>query len=161
MEEAGEIVLGIVLHPMNNELFWAEKGKGAWLNDKRIHVSTADALSRSLLATGIFPDSRYAKRNNIQAFHKLMNLSHGVHRDGSAALDLCFVACGRLDGFWDLARPPWDVAAGSIIVTEAGGMVSDLCHNQLDLSVGNILATNGSIHDNTVEALEQTPVLTG
>ena len=93
----------------------------------------------------------------MRAFHTLTNLSHGVRRDGAAALDLCFVACGRTDGFWERKLAPWDVAAGSLIVSEAGGMVSDPDNRKLDLSAGNIVATNGLIHDEIVAILQHLP----
>lgn len=155
-EQDGEVELGVVYNPMSDELFWAEKGGGAWLNNEKIHVSsTFKSLSESLLATGFPPDTTNSAENNLEAFARLTSMSHGVRRDGSAALDLCFVACGRLDGFWERKLAPWDIAAGSFIVREAGGRVTDLSNHGLDLDSGHILATNGLIHNEVVSVLDQ------
>lgn len=153
IEENGVMVGGVVYNCLSNELFAAERGQGATLNDAKISVSTCPALGESLLATGFPPDTTKAARNNMDAYKNLTNASHGVRRDGSAALDLCFVACGRLDGFWELKLAPWDVAAGSLIVTEAGGRVTNLEDGELDMASGHILATNGIIHGEIVKML--------
>jgi myo-inositol-1(or 4)-monophosphatase len=155
MEEAGQMMLGVVYNPISDELFYAERGGGAFLNDEPIHVSVIAELGNSLLATGFPPDTGNAPRNNMAPFTTLTTLSHGVRRDGSAALDLCFVACGRLDGFWELKLAPWDIAAGSLIVEEAGGRVSDLVNGPLDMSTGHILATNKLIHDEVIGVMHQ------
>lgn len=154
LEEAGERVLGVVYNPMTDELFWAEKGGGAWLNDEKISVSDAKTMNVSLLATGFPPDTETAARTNMLQFKTITNMSHGVRRDGSAALDLSFVAAGRLDGFWELKLAPWDIAAGSLIVEEAGGRVTNLSGGPLDMSTGHILATNAKIHDEVVGVLK-------
>jgi len=112
LEQEGEIVLGIVYDPMRDELFSAQKGEGACLNGKPIKVSSADTLIKSLLATGFPYDRTVSERNNMGHFHDLLMASQEVRRDGSAAIDLCYVACGRFDGFWELKLKPWDVAAG-------------------------------------------------
>jgi myo-inositol-1(or 4)-monophosphatase len=153
LEKDGQRLLGVVYNPIANELFWAQLGEGAWLNDKTISVSKVNKLDESLLATGFPPDTAAAHQTNMEHFQKLTNVSHGVRRDGSAALDLCFVACGRLDGFWERKLAPWDIGAGSLIVEEAGGKVSDLANGQLNMQNGHILATNGLIHDEMVAAL--------
>jgi len=153
LEKDGERVLGVVFNPIAHELFWAQLGEGAWLNDKPISVSKVNNLNESLLATGFPPDTAAAHQSNLENFAHLTNLCHGVRRDGSAALDLCFVACGRLDGFWERKLAPWDIGAGSLIVEEAGGKVSDLANRQLDMQKGHIVATNGLIHDEVVAAL--------
>jgi len=153
LEKDGQRQLGVVFNPIADELFWAQLGEGAWLNDKPISVSKVRSLGESLLATGFPPDTAAAHQTNMEHFQALTNLSHGVRRDGSAALDLCFVACGRLDGFWERKLAPWDVGAGSLIVEEAGGKVSNLKNGQLNLQDGHILATNGLIHDEVVAAL--------
>ncbi|MBS1955620.1 MAG: inositol monophosphatase [Cyanobacteria bacterium SZAS-4] len=156
MEEAGQMIVGVVYNPIADELFYAERGQGAFLNDEPIHVSSIGELSHSLLATGFPPDTGVGKpHNNMVPFTSLTNLSHGVRRDGSAALDLCFVACGRLEGFWELKLAPWDIAAGSLIVEEAGGKVSDLCNGPLDMPTGHILATNRLIHDEMVGEMKK------
>lgn len=152
-EDAGEVVAGVVYNPIADELFWAEKGAGAWLNQDRIHVSRSQSLSTSLLATGFPPDTKRAADDNMLRFVTLTDRSHGVRRDGAAALDLCFVACGRLDGFWETKLSPWDTAAGIVLVREAGGRVSNLQGQPFDLSAGYILATNGLIHEEILEIL--------
>jgi myo-inositol-1(or 4)-monophosphatase len=153
LEKDGQRFLGVVFNPISDELFWAQLGEGAWLNDERISVSKVGTLNESLLATGFPPDTAAAQHSNMEHFKKLTNVSHGVRRDGSAALDLCFVACGRLDGFWERKLAPWDIGAGSLIVEEAGGRVSNLTNGPLNMQDGHILATNGSIHDEVVAAL--------
>lgn len=153
LEEDGKRILGVVYNPMTDELFWAEPGEGAWLNDKRISVSDLKEMKTSLLATGFPPDTTRAVRTNILQFKTLTDQTHGVRRDGSAALDLCFVACGRLDGFWEMKLAPWDIAAGSLIVEEAGGKVTNLAGGPLDISSGHILATNAKIHQEIVDVL--------
>lgn len=156
MAEAGEMKLGVVYNPMADELFYAERGAGAFLNDEPIHVSSIAELGHSLLATGFPPDTAgNTPLNNMIPFTTLTTLSHGVRRDGSAALDLCFVACGRLEGFWELKLAPWDIAAGSLIVEEAGGRVSDLENGPLDMPTGHILATNKLIHDEVVGVMKE------
>jgi myo-inositol-1(or 4)-monophosphatase len=155
LEEAGKMILGVVYNPIANELFYAERGQGAFLNDEPIRVSAIAELGHSLLATGFPPDTGNAPHNNMLPFTTLTTLSHGVRRDGSAALDLCFVACGRLEGFWELKLAPWDIAAGSLIVEEAGGRVSDLVNGPLDMPTGHILATNKLIHDEVIGVMQK------
>ena len=141
-----EIIAGVVYDPVREELFTAERGAGAYLNSKRIRVSKVGSLSESLLATG-FPPSADNNNLNMQLFSSLTQLSHGIRRAGSAALDLCFVASGRLEGFWELKLNPWDKAAGSLVVTEAGGRVSDLAGGPLKLLGDEILSSNSLVHD--------------
>ncbi len=155
LEQEGEIVLGVVYEPMRDELFTAQKGKGAFLNKKPIKVSNADTLIKSLLATGFPYDRTTSKRNNMDHFHDLLMVSQEVRRDGSAAIDLCFVACGRFDGFWELKLKPWDIAAGSIIVHEAGGMLSNFSGQKFSIHDDEILASNGKIHEQMIEVLQQ------
>jgi myo-inositol-1(or 4)-monophosphatase len=155
LEQEGEIIIGVVYDPMRDELFTARKGQGACLNGKKIHVSGAGTLIKSLLATGFPYDRKVSEKNNLDYFHDLLMASQEVRRDGSAALDLCYVACGRFDGFWELKLKPWDVAAGSLIVTEAGGMVSDLSGGRFDLHAEEVLASNGRIHRQMIEVLQK------
>jgi myo-inositol-1(or 4)-monophosphatase len=155
LEVEGQMQLGVVFNPISGELFWAQAGGGAFLNDQPIQVSKIEKIAESLLATGFPSDTATAKHNNIEAFEHITNLSHGVRRDGSAALDLCFVACGRSEGFWEMKLSPWDIAAGSLIVTEAGGSVSNLVGGPLDFASGHILATNGNIHGEIVTLLQE------
>lgn len=150
-----EVVFGTVFNPVANELFWAEKGKGAFLNDNQIRVSTVDKLEASLLATGFPPDTNSNSETNLEAFAAITSASHGVRRDGSAALDLSFVASGRLDGFWETKLSPWDIAAGGLIVTEAGGKLTNLKGGPLEMTSGYILATNGLIHNQVLDSLAQ------
>jgi myo-inositol-1(or 4)-monophosphatase len=155
LEHRDDVIVGVVYDPMRNELFSAGKGGGAFLNGKPIRVSKIDALIQSLLSTGFPYDRKTSDKNNMNYFHDLLMASQEVRRDGSAALDLCSVAAGRFDGFWELKLKPWDVAAGSLIVREAGGVVSDLAGNPASLDAGEILASNGRIHQQMVAVLRE------
>ncbi len=152
-EEDGQVVLGVVYNAVASEMFVARKGQGATLNGEKINVSMRTSLETSLLATGFPPDTLKSVHHNMDSFRAITNMCHGVRRDGSAALDLCFVASGRLDGFWERKLSAWDVAAGALIVEEAGGKVSNLEDGPLDMMSGHILATNGKIHEEVVKAL--------
>ena len=154
LEHQGQMIVGVVYDPMRDELFTAEKGGGACLNGKKISVSAVDILIKSLLSTGFPYDRKECEMNNLDYFHDLLMASQEVRRDGSAALDLCSVAAGRFDGFWELKLKPWDVAAGTLIVREAGGIVSDLGGKPAKLDAGEILATNGRIHRQIVDILQ-------
>ena len=147
------VSFGVVYDPVHEELFVAERGKGATLNDRPIRVSETDSLSKSLLATGFPYDIRRSKENNLDHFCNFALKAQAIRRAGSAALDLCYVACGRFDGFWELKLKPWDVAAGYLIVEEAGGMVTDLKGNPFDIHSGEIVASNGRIHGEMIEVL--------
>ena len=128
---------------------------GAWLNDKRIYVSKVDKLEESLLSTGFHSSSRASDENNRESFIRITDSTHGVRRDGSAALDMCYVACGRTEGFWERQIALWDIGAGTILVKEAGGLVTDISGNNFDLTNTkiNILATNSLIHQQLVNTL--------
>ncbi|MDI6754972.1 MAG: inositol monophosphatase family protein [Thermodesulfobacteriota bacterium] len=154
LEKSGEIILGVVYDPTREELFLAEKGKGARLNGKKIHVSSVPKLSLSLLATGFPYDLRESPVNNFDHFHNFALRVHAVRRAGSAALDLCYVASGRFDGFWEMKLGPWDMAAGSLIVQEAGGKISDFSGENLGLNGQHVLASNGKIHREMLEILK-------
>ncbi len=156
LERKGEIVLGVVYDPMRDELFSAMKTRGAFLNGHKIRVSHVDKLINGLLATGFPYDRKVSDRNNMGYFHDLLMASQEVRRDGSAALDLCYVAAGRFDGFWELKLKPWDVAAGSLIAQEAGGMVTDLSGNEFSIHDDEILASNGRIHGHMMDILRNT-----
>lgn len=151
----GEIVLGVVHAPALNETFYAQKGKGAYLNGKKITISTAKKLADSLMVTG-FPYEN--KEMNLPYFIKMMEHCQAIRRLGSAALDLCYVAASRFDGYWEFDLKPWDVAAGALIVKEAGGKVTDLNGNLLDLFGFDILASNNKIHKEILETFS--PLLT-
>ncbi len=149
------VILGVVYDPMRDELFAAQKGLDAYLNGKQIKVSAVDTLIKSLLATGFPYDRKVSDKNNLNYFYDLLMASQEVRRDGSAALDLCYVATGRLDGFWELKLKPWDVAAGSLIVKEAGGIVSDFSGNRFDMQAEEILASNGRIHRQMIKVMQK------
>ncbi|MGH9685408.1 MAG: inositol monophosphatase family protein [Candidatus Acidiferrales bacterium] len=143
--EDGEPIAAVVLNPFSDELFCAARGEGAYLNQKRIHVSSVDKLSKSLLATG-FPTDKRVQSANINYYWEFTLRSHGIRRDGSAALDLCSVACGRFDAFWEFGLHSWDTAAGILIVREAGGMVTDFAGRPYHPGDPAMLASNGRIH---------------
>ena len=142
----GKRVAGVVYDPTRDELFIAEAGKGAQLNGKPIHVSKATQLKECLVATG-FPSHKRHKNPNIFFYHQITLRTHGVRRAGSAALDLCNVASGRFDGFWEFNLNPWDTAAGVLIVEEAGGQASRFDGSPFRLDSKETLASNGLIHD--------------
>jgi myo-inositol-1(or 4)-monophosphatase len=149
LEHAGELIAGVVADPTRNEIFTAEKGSGAFLNGQRIHVSTVKRVEDALAATG-FPSRRRHQNVNIHFFYQLAMLSHGVRRPGAAALDLAYVACGRLDLFWEFRLNPWDLAAGVLLIREAGGCCTDMHGAPLDLRGPHVLADNGLVHEETV-----------
>src|SRR5690348_10127196 len=146
LEDSGELIAGVIFDPIRNELFAAERGSGAYLNNRRISVSQTKRLSDSLVATG-FPSRKRHLNLNIHFYHQLAMLTHGVRRCGSAAIDLAYVACGRLDGFWEFGLNPWDMAAGRLMVTEAGGNVSGMHGEPHELRGPDLVADNGLIHD--------------
>jgi myo-inositol-1(or 4)-monophosphatase len=147
LERAGELIAGVVFDPIRGELFTAERGAGAFLNHHRIHVSTVKTVSDSLASTG-FPSRKRHHNINIHFYYQLAMASHGVRRTGSAALDLAFVASGRLDFFWEFGLKPWDMAAGALLVQEAGGRVTDMKGESLSVAKSDhILADNGLLHD--------------
>lgn len=146
LEAKGEIVAGVVFDPIKDELFWAEKGAGSFLNERRMRVSGRKNLNECLLGTGIpFRGHGHFDRF-LGQMDKAMRETAGVRRLGAAALDLAYVAAGRYDGFWEEFLSPWDMAAGIILVKEAGGYVSDLKGGQTMLASGEILATNNTLH---------------
>jgi myo-inositol-1(or 4)-monophosphatase len=149
----GQPIVAVVYNPLAQELFHAIKGHGAYLNDQVLKVSTVQDLSHSLLATGFAYDRRDTPNNNYAQFFFLTHISQGVRRMGSAALDLAFTAAGRLDGYWERGLKCWDVAAGILLVTEAGGTVSAYEGGPIDIYAGEVLATNGVIHKDLSHAL--------
>jgi myo-inositol-1(or 4)-monophosphatase len=154
--EANALRLGIVYDPLRDECFGAELGKGAWLNGKSIVASQADDLGQSLLVTGFPYDIRTNPRNNLDLFARFSMLTQGVRRFGSAALDLCYVAAGRFDGFWELSLSPWDLAAGALIASQAGAAVTDLSGgaNYL-LPPCAILASAPRIHSQMMKIIQE------
>jgi myo-inositol-1(or 4)-monophosphatase len=153
MERDGKTVLGVVYDPMRGELFSAVDGGGSFLNDRPIAVSRNDVLIRSLLATGFPYDRVMSRENNLNYFNALIMASQEVRRIGAASLDLCNLAAGRLDGYWELKLHPWDVAAGSLIVKEAGGKVSDFSGTRFSIHDKEIVASNGLIHDQILDVI--------
>lgn len=153
IEVNGRIILGAVVNPMLREFFFARRGRGAWLNGRRIRVSRTDRLNRALLATGFPYDVRTSRENNFAYFQAMAVRSQAVRRAGAAALDLCDVACGRFDGFWELKLKPWDVAAGSLVIEEAGGRISDFSGRPLNIYGESFLASNGRVHAEMAEVL--------
>ncbi len=149
----GEIVAGAIFDAVHDELFTAERGAGAHLNGRRLRVSTAGELIQSLLITGFPYDLHKKLAERLRLFNRVMGLARAVRRDGSAALDLCYVAAGRADGFWEEILQPWDMHAGRLMVTEAGGQATCLDGSPLGLGPGGIVATNGWIQDALVDAL--------
>jgi myo-inositol-1(or 4)-monophosphatase len=145
LEEAGELIAGVIFQPVSGELFITAKGEGAHLNQKKIEVSHIEKLATSLLATG-FPSVKRAQNPNIHYYWDFTLRSHGVRRDGSAALDLAAVACGRFEGFWEFGLHTWDVAAGILLVREAGGTVTTFDGRPYRLGDRELLASNGRVH---------------
>jgi len=143
--EEGEPIVGVVYNPVSRELFTAMRGEGAYLDQKRLHVSPVPKLAKGLLATG-FPSQKRTQNPNIYYYWEFTLHSHGVRRDGSAALDLCAVAAGRFDGFWEFGLKSWDTAAGMLLVREAGGLVTDFAGRPYHPGGPEILASNGRIH---------------
>jgi myo-inositol-1(or 4)-monophosphatase len=139
----------VIVDPTRNEFFTAERGAGAFLNGERMHVSTTKRLTEALAATG-FPSRKRHANVNIHFFHQVSMVTHGVRRPGAAALDLAYLACGRIDMFWEFSLNPWDIAAGILLVREAGGMVSDMHGGPVQLRAENLLADNGLLHQETL-----------
>jgi myo-inositol-1(or 4)-monophosphatase len=146
LEHKGSRIAAVVYDPTRDELFTAEKGKGAQLNGKAIRVSQTAKLVECLVATG-FPSHKRHKNPNIFFYHQITLHTHGVRRAGSAALDLCCVACGRFDGFWEFNLNPWDTVAGVLIIEEAGGTVSRFDGSPFELNSRETLASNGLVHE--------------
>jgi len=145
-DEDGEMVAGVIYDPLRDEMFSATKGGGAFLNGKPIHVSKVKKLQESLLATG-FPSQKRHLSPNVHFYQEFTLRSHGVRRAGSAALDLAYVACGRLEGFWEFKLNPWDTSAGYLLVEEAGGTITHFDGSKFTLDSREVFATNGLIHE--------------
>jgi len=146
LERDGEIVAGIVYEPTRDEMFWAEKGVGAYLNDRRLRVSARRHLAEAVIGTGLPFRGRGDHPTYIATLGRVMAATSGVRRFGAAALDLAYVAAGRFDGFWEFGLFPWDLAAGLLLVREAGGFVSDLSGGQTMMTSGDVLAANAHLH---------------
>ena len=152
LEHNSEIVVGVTYDPTRNELFAAEKGSGATLNGKPVRVSTTDKLGESLIVTG-FPYDVKQRANFARHLTQFLLSSRGVRRDGSAAIDMAYVACGRFDGFWEEGLNPWDVAAGKLLIEEAGGVVTYYDGSKFNIYKPPICASNGTIHQQMLDVL--------
>jgi len=155
LEKDGEVFMGAVYNPFSDELFYAQKDFGSTLNGKMISVSSNIDIERACLATGFPYLWKDVPNNPVEVFIKIIKRGLPVRRLGSAALDLCWLACGRFDGFWEFNLNPWDSAAGFLIVQEAGGTVTDFSGNKFSPYQNQILATNGKIHDQMLTAINQ------
>ncbi len=154
LERAGEMICGVVYDPLRDEMFTAERGAGAFLNNRRIRVSSVSRLEDSLVATG-FPSRKRHINVNVHFYYQMAMATHGVRRAGSAALDFAYVACGRLDVFWEFGLKPWDMAAGMLLVAEAGGRVTDMRGGPAVVGGPNILTSNGHTHDETLKLFSE------
>lgn len=147
LQKDNEIILGVIYDPYRDELYYAEKGKGAFCNNKIIHVSKQEKISNCLIATGFPFKNRHLLDRYWKVLSEIFMKVSGIRRTGSAALDLAYVACGRFDGFWELKLSPWDVAAGTIIIEEAGGKITDFEGKDNHIWSGDVVASNAIIHD--------------
>jgi len=153
LQKNRESIIGVVYNPINNELFYSEIGKGSFRNKQKISVSKNNNISKALLVTGFPYNMEDAQRNNIHNFTKVIKICQGIRRLGSAAIDLCYVAAGIFDGFWELELMPWDTAAGILIVKEAGGRISKINNEKFSIFDKEIVATNGFIHNELLNIL--------
>jgi myo-inositol-1(or 4)-monophosphatase len=155
LETGGRVGVGVVYDPNHGELFTAERGAGAFVNGERLAVSSAASLDGSLLCTGFPYDVRETPHNNFRQYTTFSLRTQGVRRMGSAVIYLAYVAAGRLDGYWELRLGPWDAAAGSLLVEEAGGRVTSVTGGPLDLAQPSIIASNGLIHEEMLRTLRE------
>jgi myo-inositol-1(or 4)-monophosphatase len=155
LEEARRLALGVVYDPMRDELFVGERGGGATLNDAPIRVSATRSIDASLLVTGFPYNIRETADTNLPEYAAMSLRARAVRRLGSAVIDLAYVACGRFDGYWELRLGAWDVAAGAVLVDEAGGRITGVDGGALDVDAPTLLATNGLIHDAMLATLEE------
>lgn len=153
LEVKGEVEIGLVYDPVKDEMFTAEAGKGAYLNGELIKVSKSDSIEHSHVCTGFMHEIEWMVEANIKHFGNFIRRARAVRRDGSAALDVCYVACGRFDGFWELGLNPWDTAAAVLILEEAGGQVTTFSGDEYSIYIKEILASNSIIHGQMMEIL--------
>jgi myo-inositol-1(or 4)-monophosphatase len=151
--EEDNLIIGVVFNPLHNELFYAERGAGSWCNEQRLRISDTPTLAAALVSTGFPYDFATTTDNNAQQFVRIQARTQGVRRGGSAALDLAYVAAGRLDAHWELRLKPWDTAAGALLVLEAGGRLSDWRGLPWNPWNDRLVASNGRIHDELITAL--------
>jgi len=152
LQKGGQIVAGAVYDPMRDELYTAKRGDGAFLNGKPIHISAISKLEQAMLVTG-FPYDLARREKALPRFNAMQRRVQAIRRDGSAALNLCYVACGRFDGFWEISLHAWDIAAGWLIIEESGGKITGLDGNPTSIYSEEILASNGLLHDEMVRTL--------
>ena len=155
VEHGGRGLIGVVFDPTRDELFTARRGKGAFLNDRPISVSAVNQLDRALLVTGFAYNIRETRNNNLDHFVSFALKTQGLRRTGTAALDLCYVASGRFDGFWEVALNPWDMAAGVVILEEAGGKVTNFKGETHSIYRRELVASNGRVHRAMLDVLQQ------
>ena len=153
LQRNGKSIVGVVYNPILHELFHAEKGKCSFRNNEPVSVSGNADFSKSLLATGFPYDMLNDERNNIQNFAQVIKNCRGIRRPGSAAIDICYVACGVFDGYWELELYPWDTAAGIVILDEAGGKVSKFDGSEFSIFDKEIVASNGKVHEELLKVL--------
>jgi myo-inositol-1(or 4)-monophosphatase len=154
-EVKGEMVVGVIYNPIMDELFFARKGEGSFFNGEQIRVSAIEEIKQALLVTGFPYDVATNPKNNLNHWTALMMRAQALRRDGSAGLNLSYVAAGRFDGFWETQLSPWDMAAGVLIVREAGGTVTSLAGGPFSLFGGGILASNGRIHEQMLDVIRE------
>lgn len=157
LEREGVCTLGVVFDPIREELFTAEEGQGAWLNGRTIRVSSINTLDDALLTTGFAYDIRETADNNLDHFSRFALRAQGIRRTGSAALDLCYVAAGRLDGYWEVKLSPWDSAAGSVVLKEAGGRITHFNGSPYSIYGKDLVASNGPLHPAMLQVLAERP----
>jgi myo-inositol-1(or 4)-monophosphatase len=155
LEHKDEIILGVIYNPLLDELFCAQKGSGAFLNGRAIHVSGVSELKDSLLATGFPFRSKEYLDIYLTAFASIFRQVSGIRRAGSAALDFAHLACGRCDGFWEIGLSPWDIAAGSLLIEEAGGFITDFNGGPKHIWTGNVLAGNQFVHGEVLKVIKE------
>lgn len=153
-ESNGQVIAGVVYNPIFEELFFAKKGEGAFLNGRPLNVSKTAVVKQSLLCTGFPYDINTSQNNNLNHWSNFLFRAQAVRRDGSASLNLCYVAAGRFDGFWEIKLKPWDIAAGCLMVTEAGGLVTGLNGENFNLYKGDLCASNGIVHQEMISILK-------
>ena len=154
VERNGERVAGVVYDPLLEERFEALRGEGAWLGERRLRVTSETEFGRALVATGFAYDVHRSDDDNLASFRNVVKTARGIRRDGSAALDLCYVAAARLDAYWELKLHPWDVAAGFLIVEEAGGRITDFRGGPADRTGREVVSSNGLLHEALLEQIE-------
>lgn len=154
LERSGEIVAGVTYNPITNDLYWAEKGKGAYHNDRRLRVSSRKQLDETVIATGLPFIGKAGHTQALKELHQIMQRTAGIRRMGACSLDLAMVAAGQYDGYWERGLKPWDMAAGLLLVAEAGGKVTSIENDDLPMKTGELLATNLELYPQLLDKLK-------